>query len=118
MASSIAAVMALGCAMLWPRLITTWLTATASRSVFAASRCPSDQPGPVRSASVRTGMDPVICEYMVWIAGCMTRSAISIWPACRSASLRCQKMKASAFRMNTGLPFSVGPGARMKSSSL
>ena len=67
---------------------------------------------------MRTGIDPVICEYMVWIAGSMTSWAINIWPACRSASLRCQKMKASAFSRKTGLPLSLGPGAMMKSSSL
>ena len=63
-------------------------------------------------------MEPVICENMVWIAGSMTSGANSAWPAVRSGSLRCQKMKASELMTNTGLPLSVGPGAMMKSPCL
>src|SRR5215831_17306444 len=100
------------------RRATACLAATASLSAAAVRRCPSDQPPAERSTSVRTGIDPVICEYMVWIAGSMTSCAISVWPACRSASLRCQKMKASALSRNTGLLLSLGPGAIVNSSSL
>src|SRR5262245_17009752 len=116
--SIIAAVIPFSCAMLCARLSTAWLAATASLSAAAVRRCPSDQPPAERSTSVRTGIDPVICEYMVWIAGSMTSWAINVCPACRSGSLRCQNMKASAFNKKTGVPLSEGPGAMTKSPSL
>ena len=48
-----AAVMLFSCAMLCARLSTAWLAATASLSAAAVRRCPSDQPAPERSTSVR-----------------------------------------------------------------
>src|SRR5436189_5558169 len=86
--SIIAAVMPFSCAILCATLSTAWLAATASLSAAAVRRWPSDQPAPERSTSVRTGIDPVIYEYMVWIAGSMTSCAISAWPAWRSGPLR------------------------------
>src|SRR5215471_11166976 len=76
--SIIAAVMPFSCAMLCARLSTAWLAAAASLSAAAVRRWPSEQPLAERSTSVRTGIDPVICEYMVWIAGSMTSWAINV----------------------------------------
>ena len=89
---------------------------TASSAPPRRSRCPSDQAGPrqVDVGAHRDRAGDLRIHLLTFF--CITSLASSCWPACKSASLRCQKIKASAFRTKRGLPLSCGAGRSMSSS--